>query len=67
MTVCRVNIAATCVIVSARKYAMCIIRTCRGYHDTFSAPGLENKSIALKPIYKEIGEDEFEIVGYVEV
>ena len=38
-----------------------------GYHDTFPAPGWENRPIALKPIYKEIGEDEFEIVGYVEV
>ena len=50
-------------------YGECYKRAgyCLGYSDTFSAPGWENKSIALKPIYKEIGKDEFEIVGYMEV
>ena len=37
-----------------------------GLNNASPADGWENKSIALKPIYKEVGEDEFEIVGYEE-
>jgi hypothetical protein len=50
-------------------YGKCYKRAeyCSQPHHTFPAEGWENKDIALKPIYKEIAEDEFELIGYEEI
>lgn len=40
---------------------------CTRREDTIPAEGWENKNIELRPILKETGEDEWELVGYEEV
>ena len=41
--------------------------SCKHFGGAFPAEGWENKDIALRPIYKEIADDEFEVIGYEEV
>lgn len=53
---------------NGERYGKCYKRakSCKHFEDTFPADGWENKDIALRPIYNQIGEDEFEIVDYEE-
>lgn len=49
-------------------YGKCYKRdkSCKHFGGAFPADGWENKDIALRPVYKEIAEDEYELVGYEE-
>ena len=50
-------------------YKWCYKRaaSCKRFGGAFPDEGWENKDIALRPIYKEVAEDEFEVIGYKEV
>lgn len=50
---------------NGERYGKCYKRAYFG--GAFAAEDWENKDIALRPIYKEIGEDDFEVIGYEEV
>ena len=50
---------------NGERYGKCYKRAHFG--GTFPAEGWERRDIALRPIYKEVAEDEFEIIGYEEV
>ena len=50
---------------NGERYIHCYKRA--EFGGTFPAEGWENKDIALRPIYKEVADDEFEVIGYEEV
>ena len=50
---------------NGEKYGECYKRADVG--GAFPAGGWENKDVALRPICKEIAEDEFEVIGYEEI
>lgn len=54
---------------NGERYGKCYKRaeSCKHFGGAFPAEGWENKDIALRPIYKEAAEDEFEVIGYEEV
>ena len=54
---------------NGERYCSCYKRaeSCKHFGGAFPAEGWENKDIALRPIYKEVADDEFEIIGYEEV
>ena len=54
---------------NGERYGKCYKRaeSCQRFGGAFPAEGWENKDIALRPIYKEVAEDEFEVIGYQEV
>ena len=54
---------------NGERYAKCYKRaeSCKHLGGAFPAEGWENKDIALRPLYKEGAEDEFEVIGYEEV
>lgn len=49
---------------NGERYGKCYKRA--EFGGAFPAEGWENKDIALRPIYKEVAEDEFEVIGYEE-
>lgn len=54
---------------NGERYGKCYKRaeSCKHFGGAFPAEGWENKDIALRPIYKAIAEDDFEVIGYKEV
>lgn len=54
---------------NGERYGKCYKRAeaCNHFGGVFPAEGWESKDIALRPIYKEVAEDDFEVIGYEEV
>ena len=50
---------------NGERYGRCYKRAAFG--GAFPDEGWDDKNIALRPIYKEVAEDEFEVIGYKEV